>query len=214
METSCISDSMSKPFKYYILNKPFACLSQFTKEESEHPCLADLNLGLARDVYPIGRLDAESEGLLLLSNDKYLVNKLLEPKHEHKRTYYAQVEGAPTPENLKTLETGIDLNIRGKIFTTLPAKLQILEQVDIPDRNPPIRVRKEIPDTWVEISLTEGKYHQVRKMFASIGFPVLRLIRVSIENIKLGNLKEGQLLEINPFVAYRKLNIKPRTSRT
>lgn len=189
-------------------------MSQFTKEESEHSCLTDLSLGLARDVYPIGRLDAESEGLLLLSNDKYLVNKLLEPKHEHKRTYYAQVEGAPTPENLKTLETGIDLNIRGKIFTTLPAKLQILNQIDIPDRNPPIRVRKEIPDTWVEISLTEGKYHQVRKMFASIGFPVLRLIRISIENIKLGNLKEGQLLEINPFVAYRKLNIKPRTSRT
>ena len=171
---------MYKEPKYYILNKPFGIVSQFTPEESVHGYLKDLNLPFDRDVYPIGRLDAESEGLLLLSSDKYLVNKILDPKYLHKRSYQVQVEGVPTIEDLDKLQKGIELNIKGKMVKTLPCKTQLLPDLVIPDREPPIRVRKEIPDTWVEITLTEGKYHQVRKMFAAIGFPVLRLIRNSI----------------------------------
>ncbi len=205
---------MFKEPKYYILNKPFGIVSQFTPEESVHGFLKDLNLPFDKDVYPIGRLDAETEGLLLLSSDKYLVNKILDPKYAHKRTYLAQVEGIPNEEDVKKLEIGIDLNIKGKMVKTLPCKASIKLNILIPERDPPIRVRKEIPESWVEITLTEGKYHQVRKMFAAIGFPVLRLIRTSIEGLELGELGPGKFKEINKFVIYRKLKVPIRTQRT
>ena len=214
METSCISDLMYKEPKYYILNKPFGIISQFTPEESVHGFLKDLNLPIDRDVYPIGRLDAETEGLLLLSSDKYLVNKILDPKYSHKRTYLAQVEGVPDQADIEKLEKGLTLNIRGKMMQSLPCKASIKTDVKIKDRNPPIRIRKEIPETWVEIVLTEGKYHQVRKMFAAIGFPVLRLIRTSIEGLELGDLEPGKFKEINKFVVYRKLKVAIRSQRT
>ena len=163
------------------LHKPYDVLSQFTRELPEHRTLADL--GLPPDVYPIGRLDRDSEGLLLLSDEARWTDRLLNPKHGHPRTYHAQVEGTVTPEALELLQRGIRL----KEFTTLPCQARCVE-ADYPPRNPPIRYRKAIPTSWIELTLTEGKNRQVRRMTAAAGFPTLRLIRVAIGGLRLESL--------------------------
>ncbi len=185
----------------YIIYKPFGMLSQFTKELEHHVTLADLDFNFAKDVYPVGRLDADSEGLLLLTNDKSLNQKILNPKFKQPKTYWAQVEGQPSLEELSPLQSGVKIKVKGKFFSTSPAKVRLLNNVDLPDRNPPIRFRKNSPTAWVEIVLIEGKNRQVRKMFASIGFPVLRLVRVGLvgfnlfEN-ELKGLKGGEVREV------------------
>lgn len=186
----------------YIIYKPFGMLSQFTREAAHHVTLADLEFNFAKDVYPVGRLDADSEGLLLLTDDKKLNARLLNPKNKQPKTYWVQVEGVPTDEDLVPLRSGLIIKIKKKIHQTAPAKTHLIAQkVNLPVRNPPIRVRKSIPDTWVSITLTEGKNRQVRRMFAAIGFPVLRLVRVEIAGFKYGlgelaNLKVGDVKEI------------------
>lgn len=167
------------------LHKPYGVLSQFTPEPtSTHRTLADL--GLPRDVYPIGRLDGDSEGLLLLTNESDVVSLLLEPSREHPRTYWVQVEGSPTNESLKRLREGVVINGR----QTLPCSCSVLDpQPDLPERVPPIRVRKHIPTTWIELTLHEGRNRQVRKMTANVGFPTLRLIRVAIGELTLAALE-------------------------
>ena len=173
-------------------NKPFGVLSQFTAEESKHRTLADF--GFPRDVYPLGRLDAESEGLLLLSDEPFLNKQLLHPEHAHARTYWAQVERVPTREALDELQRG--LVIGG--HKTLPCRAWLLEpQPMIPPRDPPIRFRKNVPDCWIALSLVEGKNHQVRRMTAAIGHPTLRLIRVRIGEFDLGGLHAGQWRELS-----------------
>jgi 23S rRNA pseudouridine2457 synthase len=177
--------------KYYALNKPYGVLSQFTGEGGE---LTIANLyKFPPNVYPVGRLDKDSEGLLLLTDDKSLTEYLLNPKNKHEREYYAQVEGIPANEELNKLETGVI--IEGK--KTLPAKVKLLSSFNIIPRKPPIRFRKNVPDCWISLTLTEGRNRQVRKMTASVGHPTLRLIRVRIRNILIGNLKPGQVRILN-----------------
>ena len=201
-------------FQYIIINKPFGILSQFTPDDAGNLTLKDLKLPITNDVYPIGRLDKDSEGLLILSNDKFLVNSLLNPKHKHKRTYLVQLEDKPEAAALKILEKGVQIKPKDVTITTEPCKVIMMpDDFVIAERNPPIRKRENIPTSWATITLTEGKYHQVRKMFAVIGFPVLRLIRIAIEDLKLGDLKPGQFISINKFGLYRKLRIQIRARR-
>lgn len=195
-------------FRYFILNKPYGYLSQFTPEEPGQLTLAHLGT-FPSDVYPIGRLDQDSEGLLLLSNDHKLNVKLLDPRHAHWRTYWVQVEGIPTPEAMQQLQSGVDIRINKKTYHTLPAKASILSpQPQIAEREPPIRYRANIPETWLEISLKEGKNRQVRRMCAKVGFPVLRLLRIKIENLELGNLGLGKSKELTQSEMYQDLKIK------
>ena len=168
-------------------NKPFGVLSQFTPDGSRHRPLADFQF--PGGVYPLGRLDAESEGLLLLSDEGSLNVKLLDPKHAHRRTYWAQVERVPTDAALRELERGVVIGGR----KTLPCGAWMLEpQPEIAPREPPIRVRKNVPDCWIALELVEGKNHQVRRMTAAVGHPTLRLIRVRIGELELGPLAPGE----------------------
>ena len=186
----------------YLVYKPFNMLSQFTREAPHHVTLADLAFNFPKDVYPVGRLDADSEGLLLLTNDKQLNAKLLHPKNKQPKTYWVQVEGVPKEVDLAPLRNGIAIKIKKKIHHTASAQVSLLENTpSLPARNPPIRVRKSIPDTWVSITITEGKNRQVRRMFAAIGFPVLRLVRVEIAGYtygkgKLTKMESGTVLAL------------------
>ncbi len=195
-------------------NKPYGVISQFTPDGSPHRTLAEF--GFPKDVYPIGRLDADSEGLLLLSDETEWNERLLHPRHAHEREYWAQVERVPAPEVLKKLERGI--SIQGR--KTMPCRAWILKPqpeisvvaadvsrlhnsssqsgltsaatiIKIPPRDPPIRFRKSVPDCWIGLELIEGKNRQVRRMTAAIGHPTLRLIRVRIGNLWLGDLAAG-----------------------
>lgn len=192
-------------YRYYSIYKPFGMLSQFSPE-GDKATLKDLGANFPTDVYPVGRLDADSEGLLLLTNDKSLNHRLLSPKFKHWRTYWAQVEGIPSDEALLQLSSGVDIKINKKIYHTLPAKASLLEvPSNLPERNPPIRFRKSVPDTWISLSLIEGKNRQVRKMTAAVGHPTLRLIRHSIEGISLGELAPGEVMEWRRDTLQRKL---------
>jgi 23S rRNA pseudouridine2457 synthase len=174
-------------------NKPFGVLSQFTPDGSPNRPLAEF--GFPPAVYPIGRLDADSEGLLLLSDEAELNKKLLHPSRGHRRTYWVQVERVPTDQALASLSHG--LAIQGR--QTLPCRAWLLEpQPVIPPRNPPIRFRKNVPDCWIGIELTEGKNRQVRRMTAAIGHPTLRLIRVQIGNFHLGGMVAGEWRTLGP----------------
>ena len=178
-------------------------LSQFTKEAPHHVTLADLDFKFAKDVYPVGRLDADSEGLLLLTNDKRLNARLLSPKHKQPKTYWVQVEGEPAQQDLAPLETGITIKIKGKSHQTAPAKVHLLAAIpELPERHPPIRIRKTVPDTWIAITLTEGKNRQVRRMCAAVGFSVLRLVRVGLAGFQYG---VGQLsdMEVGAVIRVR-----------
>jgi 23S rRNA pseudouridine2457 synthase len=192
-------------------HKPFGVLSQFTGDGSPSRTLAEF--GFPKNVYPIGRLDADSEGLLLLSNEPEWNEELLHPRHAHEREYWAQVEKIPTPESLKKLEIGV--LVQGR--KTLPCRAWLLEpqpevvesslrleaicaqrrHYTIPQRNPPIRFRKSVPDCWIGLELIEGKNRQVRRMTAAIGHPTLRLIRARIGNFWLANLPPGRWRTLN-----------------
>jgi 23S rRNA pseudouridine2457 synthase len=176
-------------------------LSQFTKE-GNHTTLADLNYSFESDVYPVGRLDADSEGLLLLTNDKRVNYQLLNPVNAHPRSYLIQVEGEITDAAISELERGMDIKIDGKIYRTLPSKAERIKEPDfLPERNPPIRFRKLIPTSWLKLSLIEGKNRQVRKMTAAVGFPTLRLIRHSIHLFSLEKMENG-IVEIVPKIEF------------
>lgn len=177
---------------YFIFNKPYNVLCQFTKEKKEELCLSDFDL--PKEIYPAGRLDKDSEGLLLLTNDGNFIHKLSNPRHEKEKTYLVQVEGIPDKVSLDKLQKGVV--IQG--YQTKPAKVKKISDPNIPERLPPIRFRKNIPTSWVEIKITEGKNRQVRRMTAAVGFPTLRLIRVSIGCIKMPiDLTPGEFKEIN-----------------
>ncbi|HXB35754.1 MAG TPA: pseudouridine synthase [Puia sp.] len=179
--------------QYYIVYKPFQVLSQFSPLEGK-ATLKDF-FPLPADVYPIGRLDFDSEGLLILTNDRRLNHRLLDPAFAHEREYWVQVEGAISPDALRQLETGVTINIDGKAYTTRPAKAKLIAPT-VPDRNPPIRYRAHIPTCWISLILKEGKNHQVRKMTARTGFPTLRLIRYRIGGVTIEGLQPGEMREI------------------
>lgn len=179
-------------------NKPYGVLSQFTSDGSANRTLADFHF--PPRVYPIGRLDADSEGLLLLSDEAGLNTRLLDPKRAHGRIYWAQVEGVPSDESLKMLSGGVVVQGR----KTLPCRAWLLEpQPDVPPRDPPIRFRKTVPDRWIGLELVEGKNRQVRRMTAAVGHPTLRLMRVRIGKFELGDLPAGKWKELGE--AQRKL---------
>ena len=180
--------------RYYKFNKPYGYLSQFSNEVKWKGLSQILNL--PKDVYGVGRLDAESEGLLLLTNDTSINQRLLLPKNKHERCYYVQVDGKITEEAIAQLAKSVNIKVSKKAYYTLPAKASICAQPDfIWDRVPPIRIRKSIPTSWLKLILIEGKNRQVRKMTAAVGFPTLRLVRFSIEQLSLAHLKPGEIKE-------------------
>ena len=186
-------------FQYYAIYKPFGMLSQFSREHPSHQTLADLSFNFDKDVYPIGRLDKDSEGLLLLSNNRSINHSLLHPNKAHPRSYWVQVEGQITPEALQQLGTGVDITINKKRYNTRPAKVQLLAQTPlIPNRNPPIRYRKNQPTSWINLTLIEGKNRQVRRMTAAVGFPTLRLVRHQIVDLCINNWEAGAVYAIAP----------------
>ncbi len=167
-------------------NKPYGVLSQFTPDGSANRPLAEF--GFPKGIYPIGRLDADSEGLLLLSDEPALNQRLLHPRHGHNREYWAQVERVPTLAELARLERG--LTVQGR--RTRPCRAKVLDpQPELPPREPPIRFRKSVPTCWVSLELAEGKNRQVRHMTAAIGHPTLRLVRVRIGGLPLRALAPG-----------------------
>ncbi len=168
-------------------HKPYGVLSQFTPDGSPNRSLAEF--GFPKGVYPIGRLDADSEGLLLLTDEPGLNTRLLHPRHAHEREYWAQVERIPAAASLAKLENG--LVIQGR--KTLPCRAWLLKpQPALPPREPAIRYRKNVPDCWIGLELVEGKNRQVRRMTAAIGHPTLRLIRVRIGAFCLEGLSAGK----------------------
>lgn len=199
---------MSKQSKYYLLFKPYGYLSQFTKEHPDHRTLAELCPGIPKDVFPVGRLDKDSEGLLLLTSDRKVNLKLLHPSNQHKRVYLAQVEGLPSSEALQRLKAGPQIKVGKKKYKCLPCDVAMLaNEPELPEREPPIRIRKTVPDSWVQLSLQEGKNRQVRKMCAAVGYPVLRLVRHSIEELTLEGLNLGELREVDRRTFYKKLKL-------
>ena len=176
-----------------VLNKPYGVLTQFTPDGSPNRTLAEF--GFPKDLYPIGRLDADSEGLLLLSDEPGLNTRLLDPERGHVRCYWAQVERVPAPGALETLAAGVDL----QGTRTRPCRAWLLDpQPELAPREPPIRVRKNTPDCWLALELVEGKNRQVRKMTAAVGHPTLRLVRVSIGAFQMGDLAPGRWRALTP----------------
>ncbi|AXE63866.1 pseudouridine synthase [Hyphomonas sp. CACIAM 19H1] len=170
-----------------LLNKPYGVLSQFTDEGSGKPTLKTY-IPLP-GVYPAGRLDFDSEGLLILTDDGREQTRIADPKHKMPKTYLAQVEGIPSEDALETLRRGVDL----KDGRTRPARAQIIPAPEnLWPRDPPIRYRKSVPDTWIELTITEGRNRQVRRMTAAVGHPTLRLIRIRIGEWDVGKLAPGE----------------------
>ena len=199
---------MKSRIKYYVFNKPYNVLSQFTREKGSES-IADYFILDMKDIYPVGRLDRDSEGLLILTNDKDLNKLLLRPKEGKSKTYWAQVEGVFNKSAAKEIGEGVKITVDSKEYTTLPAKAQKIATPNrLWERNPPIRERKDIPTSWVEITIKEGKNRQVRKMLAKVGYPVLRLVRVAIEDLVLDQILPGDIQELDRFTIYKNLKLK------
>jgi 23S rRNA pseudouridine2457 synthase len=173
---------------YLLFNKPYGVLSQFTDEGTGHSTLKQYID--VPSVYSAGRLDRDSEGLLLLTDDGTLIKRLTDPKHHIEKTYWVMVEGDPTPEKLTQLEGGVQL----KEYRTLPAKARLIQDLDLPPRTKPVTPHG--PTAWIEIKLREGKKRQIRHMTAAVGLFTLRLVRVAIGQIQLGDLNPGEWREL------------------
>lgn len=194
-------------YRYFVVYKPFGILSQFSGDKDTLKDLFDF----PKNVYPVGRLDKDSEGILLITDDKVLNHHLLNPQFGHLRTYLAQVEGIPTSADLLRLEKGVEINVDGNLYLTKKAKSVLKPKAPaLPERNPPIRYRKNVPDSWIELSLTEGKNRQVRKMTAAIGFPTLRLVRWSMEKLTIAGFDSGEVREFLAEDLYQLLKINPK----
>lgn len=204
-------------YDYLLLFKPFNVLCQFSAHEGKRTLADVLPPTTPRDVYPVGRLDYDSEGLLLLTNDKAVNNRMLDPMHEHEREYLAQVEGEVTEEALRKLRKGgLELNLgQGKAHRSRPCPRA--ERITLPEgeeapagigpREPPIRVRKLIPTSWIRLSMTEGKNRQVRRMVAAVGFPCLRLVRWRVEKLDVAGLGPGEVRALTREETYEKLKL-------
>lgn len=194
-------------FNYFVIYKPYDVLSQFTKEVPEHKTLADF-YQFPETVYPVGRLDKDSEGLLILTDDNQFKTKLLDPEKHHKRTYLVQVEGEPDEKAVESLSKGVLIQVNKTNYKTRPAIVRLLKfPPDLPDRDPPIRFRKSVPTSWLQIILEEGKNRQIRKMCAKVGYPVLRLVRTHIGTLSLNQMQPGQFQELKKDFLYKKFQI-------
>lgn len=181
------------PLRYILFNKPYGVLSQFTPDHPGQRTLAEFNI--PGGLYAAGRLDHDSEGLLLLTNDGPLIKRLLDPEHGHARTYLVQVEHLPDEESIRSLRSGVTLGASA----TRPAEVDLLAHApDVPERVPPIRERKHIPTAWLRMTLREGKNRQVRRMTAAVGHPTLRLLRESILHLTTEGLEQGMWRELDP----------------
>jgi 23S rRNA pseudouridine2457 synthase len=190
--------------RYFIIYKPYLVLSQFTTQLNKQT-LADF-FSLPRNVYPVGRLDEDSEGLLILTDDEKLNHRLLDPSFTHEREYWVQVEGIITQQAIDQLQNGVEINVNGKIYTTKHCAVSTFSEApSLPLRNPPVRYRKNIPTTSIKIILKEGRNRQVRRMTAKVGFPALRLVRYRIEDIELDDLQPGEMTELSERTIYKKL---------
>lgn len=190
--------------RYFIIHKPYHALSQFSKE-GDKKTLKDF-FDVPKDVYPVGRLDYDSEGLLILTNDASLNHRLLNPSFSHKRTYWVQVDGAITQAAIQELELGVVISVDGQQYKTKACKATaFLKEPKVVERYPPIRVRKNIATSWLALTLTEGKNRQVRKMTAAVGFPTLRLIRYSIEGFSIDGMAPGAMDEFTQATVYKQL---------
>lgn len=177
---------------YYILYKPYEVLSQFSKDGNKQTLKDYCDVPI--DVYPVGRLDFDSEGLLFLTNDKTMNALLLHPSTQHARSYLVQVEGQVNENALQQWERGVEINVNGIHYKTKPATARLLAaEPRLPERHPPIRFRKNIPTSWIELSLIEGKNRQVRRMTAKLGFPTLRLVRHQIGRLTADGWSSGEL---------------------
>lgn len=175
------------PYRYLLFYKPYNVLSQFTNDSPvERLTLRDFIP--VPNVYPVGRLDHDSEGLMLLTDHGQLQHRLSDPKFHHTKTYWAQVENIPTDQAIAQLRKGVTI----QNYRTRPAIVDRLDEPDLPPRDPPIRFRQTIPTAWLQLTLTEGKNRQVRRMTAAVGFPTLRLVRVAIAKLQLSDLSPGQ----------------------
>ena len=186
-------------YRYFLLNKPYGYLSQFSGEKD------DLLLGqffnFPKDVYSVGRLDKDSEGLLLLTNDNRFKTKVLSKESKWEKEYWVQVENGINQEAIGLLESGtMEIEHKGSRVRVSKAKCQIMSPPEINERVPPIRYRKSIPTSWISLTLTEGKNRQVRKMTAKAGYPTLRLIRFRIGPFTLNNLQPGEVIELEERV--------------
>ncbi|UYZ65020.1 pseudouridine synthase [Hymenobacter weizhouensis] len=178
--------------RYILLNKPYEVLTQFTDETGRQTLKDFVDVP---NIYPVGRLDYDSEGLVLLTDDKQLQHRLSEPRFKVPKTYWVQVEGVPTPEVLEQLRRGVDL----KTGFTSPAEVELLPEAPaLWERSKPVRFRATIPTSWVQIRISQGMNRQVRKMTAAVGFPTLRLVRVGIANLRVEGLEPGQWRELTP----------------
>ncbi|MBE9032727.1 pseudouridine synthase [filamentous cyanobacterium LEGE 11480] len=180
-------------YRYLLFHKPFNVLSQFSDGGADKRTLKQFIDVPA--VYPVGRLDYDSEGLMLLTDDGPTQHRLSDPKFGHPRTYWTQVERIPTESDLDPIRQG-GLSIQN--YQTRPAQVDRLATPDLPPRDPPIRFRKSVPTSWLTLTLTEGRNRQVRRMTAAIGFPTLRLIRVAIGSLELGDLAPGTWRDLTP----------------
>jgi 23S rRNA pseudouridine2457 synthase len=191
-------------FRYFIAYKPYQTLSQFTSALNKKT-LADY-FTVPKNVYPVGRLDEDSEGLLILTNDKRLNHRLLNPGFEHEREYWVQVEGEITSDAVMQMQRGLQLNIKSEMKEIKPAIVTMFDKPpEAAERIPPVRYRANIATSWIKIILKEGKNRQVRKMTAKVGFPTLRLIRYRIEDIELKDMQPATMIELSQKSIYKKL---------
>jgi len=182
-------------YRYLLFYKPYRVLCQFTDTTAATPRSTLRDYIPVPDVYAVGRLDYDSEGLLLLTNDGRLQHRLSHPRFAHPRTYWVQVEGRPDAAALAHLSQGVTI----QTYRTRPATVRLLpDDLAVPPRDPPIRCRQQIPTTWLEMTLTEGRNRQVRRMTAAVGFPTLRLIRMAIADLSLAELQPGQWRDLTP----------------
>ncbi len=184
-----VAKTPAQPPRLLILNKPYDVLTQFSDDQGR-PTLKDYVD--VPDVYPAGRLDRDSEGLLLLTNDGRLQARITHPKHRMSKTYWAQVEGVPSPEQLQALREGVPLNDG----PTLPAQAEAMREPTLWEREPPVRFRKHVPTSWIELTIQEGRNRQVRRMTAAVGMPTLRLVRVRVGPWTLDGLRPGEWREV------------------